>query len=119
MSSFQGVGIEGFHCIQVSSFQEVEIGGSTVYRGVLISGCWNREELHRIERCVRVGMYPFPFKLTSCNPNYVFLSFTVALSTFWSRLSITISLNFVINLSETTQFRELTRAVCLVKLKDL
>ena len=27
VSSFQGVGIEGFHC---------------VYRGVLISGCWNR-----------------------------------------------------------------------------
>ena len=49
--SFQGVGIEEFHCIQrcphfrvlllyteVSSFQ----GVATVYRGILISGCWNR-----------------------------------------------------------------------------
>ena len=39
--SFQGVGIEEFHCIQVSSFQGVGIEGSTVYRGVLISGGWN------------------------------------------------------------------------------
>ena len=54
VSSFQGVGIEGFHC-------------STVYRGVLISGCWNRgvplytevssfqgvgiEGFHCIQRC--------------------------------------------------------------------
>ena len=32
MSSFQGVGIEEFHCI-------FRVLSSTVYRGVLISGC--------------------------------------------------------------------------------
>ena len=36
MTSFQGVKIEGF---QVSSFQGVV---KCVYRGVLISVCWNR-----------------------------------------------------------------------------
>ena len=51
----------------MSSFQGVEIEGSTVYRGVLISGGWNRgvplytevssfqgvgiEEFHYIQRC--------------------------------------------------------------------
>ena len=53
MSSFLGVGIERFHCIQrcphfrgevplytvVFSFQGID---STIYRGVLISGGWNR-----------------------------------------------------------------------------
>ena len=38
MSSFQGVHIEGegFHCIQRC------LEDSTLHRGVLISGCWNR-----------------------------------------------------------------------------
>ena len=41
MSSFQGVGIEVFHCIQrCPHFRGL---GSTVHRGVLISGGWNRE----------------------------------------------------------------------------
>ena len=35
MSSFQGIGIEGFHYREVSSFQGV---GMEVYRGVLSSG---------------------------------------------------------------------------------
>ena len=40
MSSFQGVGIEEFPLYtEVSSFQGV---GSTVYRGVFISGGWSR-----------------------------------------------------------------------------
>ena len=43
MSSFQGVGIEEFHCIQrCPHFRGLEWRSSTVYRGVLISGCWNR-----------------------------------------------------------------------------
>ena len=43
MPSFQGVGIEEFHCIQrCPHFRVLEQRGSTVYRGVLISGCWNR-----------------------------------------------------------------------------
>ena len=65
MSSFQGVGIEEFHCIQrCPHFRGLS---STVYRGVLISGCWNRgfplytevssfqgvgiEGFHCIQRC--------------------------------------------------------------------
>ena len=80
MSSFQGVGIEGFHCyteVSISGcgnrgvpllYRGVLISGgwnrgSTVYRGVLISGCWNRgvlvslfqgvgiEGFHCIQRC--------------------------------------------------------------------
>ena len=39
VSSFQGVGIV---YTEMSSFQGVRIGGLTVYRGVLISGCRNR-----------------------------------------------------------------------------
>ena len=40
MSSFQGVAIEEFHCIQrCPHFRGL---GFTVYRGVLISGGWNR-----------------------------------------------------------------------------
>ena len=54
MSSFQGVGIEEFHCIQrcphftvlgIEEFHCILISGCWnrgVYRGVLISGCWNR-----------------------------------------------------------------------------
>ena len=43
MSSFQGVGIKEFHCIQrYPHFSVLNRGGSTVYRGVLISGCWNK-----------------------------------------------------------------------------
>ena len=43
MSSFQGVGIEEFHCIQkCTHFNGLEERGSTVYRGILISGSWNR-----------------------------------------------------------------------------
>ena len=41
MSSFQGVEIEGstvYRGVLISG-----CWGSTVYRGVLISGCWNRE----------------------------------------------------------------------------
>ena len=68
MSSFQGVGIEEFHCIQrCPHFRGLEYRSSTVYRGVLISGGWNRgvplytevssfqgvgiEEFHSIQRC--------------------------------------------------------------------
>ena len=40
VSSFQ-VGIEGVHCIQRCPHFRLELRGSTVYRGVLISG-WNR-----------------------------------------------------------------------------
>ena len=67
-SSFLGVGVERFHCIQkCPHFREFKYRGSTVYRGVLISGGWNRgvplyrevssfqgvgiEEFHCIERC--------------------------------------------------------------------
>ena len=43
VSSLQGVGIEGFHCIQRCPHSRVlEERGSTVYRGVLTSGCWKR-----------------------------------------------------------------------------
>ena len=43
VSSFQGVGIEEFHCIQrCPHFKVLEWRSSTVYRGVLVSGCWNR-----------------------------------------------------------------------------
>ena len=43
VSSFQRIGIEGFHCIQrCPRFRMLEQRGSTVYRCVLISGCWNR-----------------------------------------------------------------------------
>ena len=60
MSSLQGVGREGFHCIQRCPHSRVleergstvyrggphsrvlEERGSTVYRGVLTPGCWNR-----------------------------------------------------------------------------
>ena len=39
-----GVGIEEFHCIQrCPHFRGLEQRSSTVYRGVLISGGWNRE----------------------------------------------------------------------------
>ena len=67
MSLFQGVGIEESHCIQRSP--HFRVLGSTVYRGVLISGCCNRgvplytemssfqgvgiEEFHCIQRCPR------------------------------------------------------------------
>ena len=61
-TAFHGVGIEEFHSIQrCPNFRELE------YRGVLISGCWNRgvplytevssfqgvgiEEFHCIQRC--------------------------------------------------------------------
>ena len=48
VSSFQGVGIEEFPLyIEVYSFQE---RSSTVYRDVLISGCWNIG-FHCIQRC--------------------------------------------------------------------
>ena len=41
--SFQGVGIEKFHYIQrCPHFRGLEQRSSTVYRGVLISGGWNR-----------------------------------------------------------------------------
>ena len=37
------VGIEGLHCIQrCPHFRGLEKRGSTVYRGVLILGAWNR-----------------------------------------------------------------------------
>ena len=55
----------------MSSFQGVGIEGSTVYRDVLISGCWNRgvplytevssfqgvgiEEFHCIQRCSQLN----------------------------------------------------------------
>ena len=43
MSSFQGFGIEKSHCIQkCPHFKDLELRGSTVYRGILISGGWNR-----------------------------------------------------------------------------
>ena len=70
VSSFQGVGIEEFHCIQqrCHHFRVLEWRSSTIYRGVLISGGWNRgvplyttevspfqgvgiEEFHYIQRC--------------------------------------------------------------------
>ena len=68
VSSFQGIGIEEFHCIQrCPHFRVLEYRSSTVYRGVLIPGCWNRgvplytevssfqgvgiEEFHCIQRC--------------------------------------------------------------------
>ena len=42
MFSFQGVGIERFHCIQrCPHFRGLEYRGTAVYRGVLISGGWN------------------------------------------------------------------------------
>ena len=42
MSPFQGVGMEEFHCIQrCPHFRVLEWRSSTVYRGVLISECWN------------------------------------------------------------------------------
>ena len=41
VSSFQGVEIEGFHCTQ--RCLHFRVWSSTLYRGVLISGCWNRE----------------------------------------------------------------------------
>ena len=45
VSSLQGVGIERFHCIQrCPHFRELEYRGSTVYRGLLTSGGWNRED---------------------------------------------------------------------------
>ena len=44
VSSFQVVGIEEFHCIQrCPHFRELEEKGSTVYRGVFISGSWKRK----------------------------------------------------------------------------
>ena len=66
MSSFQGVGIEGFHSIQrcphfrgvsyteVSSFQR-----GFIYRGVLISGGWNRgvSQYTEVSSFQGVGMY--------------------------------------------------------------
>ena len=70
VSSFHGIVIyRGVHILGrlYSTFQGVGIEGSTVYRGVLISGCWNRgvplytevssfqgvgiEEFHCIQRC--------------------------------------------------------------------
>ena len=40
---FQGVEIEVFHCIQrCPYFRGWNRGSSTVCKGVLISGCWNR-----------------------------------------------------------------------------
>ena len=74
MSSFQGVGVEGFHCIQrCPHFRVLEWRSSTVYRGVLISGCWNRgvplytevssfqgigiEGFHHIQRCPHLGSW--------------------------------------------------------------
>ena len=53
MSSFQGVGIERFHYTEVSSFQGVGI--STIYRGVLISGGWNRERCSTVYRGVLIS----------------------------------------------------------------
>ena len=50
VSSFQGVGIKEFHCIQRCP-HFVRIEGSIVYRGVLISGGWNRG-IPRIQRCL-------------------------------------------------------------------
>ena len=68
MSSLEGVGREGFHCIQrCPHLRVLEERGSTVYRGVLTSGCWKRgvplytevsslegvgrEGFHCIQRC--------------------------------------------------------------------
>ena len=80
VSSFQGVRIVGLYCMEVFSFQGIGFhciqmtcpqfrggGGSTVYRGVLNSGGWNRglplytevssiqgvgiEGFHCIQRC--------------------------------------------------------------------
>ena len=67
VSSFQGVGIEGFHCIQ--RCPHFRGWNRWVYRGVLISGSWNRgvplytevssfqgvgiEVFHCIQRCPR------------------------------------------------------------------
>ena len=64
VSSFQGVGIEEFHCIQRCPHFRGENRGVPLYTGVLISGGWNRrvtevstfqgvgiEEFHCIQRC--------------------------------------------------------------------
>ena len=68
VSSFHGVGMEEFHCIQrCPHFMGLEWRSSTVYRGVLISWGWNggvplytevsslhgvgTEEFHCIQRC--------------------------------------------------------------------
>ena len=73
VSSFQGVGIEEFHCVQrCPHFRVLEQRSSTVYRRVLISGCWNRgvplytevssfqgvgiEEFHCIQRFHFIGL---------------------------------------------------------------
>ena len=60
----------------VTSFQGVGIEGSTVYRGVLIPGSWNREvplytevssfqgaEFHSIKKCCHIwcGVAPYVF----------------------------------------------------------
>ena len=70
MSSFQGVGIEEFHCIQrCPYFKGLESRSSTVYRGVFILGGWNRGVLLRgvlilrglecIQMCRRDGIEGF------------------------------------------------------------
>ena len=53
LSTFQGVGIEEFRCIQSYSFQEVEI---VRFHCILISGSWNREVPRSIEAVVYGGV---------------------------------------------------------------
>ena len=61
MSSFQGVGIEEFHCIEVSSFQDVGI-----------------EELHCIQRCPH-------FKLLVLYTGVLISGMMEFISGYWNR----------------------------------
>ena len=73
ISSFHGVGIEFHNKQRCLHFRGLEYS-STEYRGVLISGCWNRGvplytevssfqgvgmEFHCIQRCPQVGVKGF------------------------------------------------------------
>ena len=55
--SFQVVGIEEFYCTQrCPHFRKLS---STVYRGVLISGCWNRLDVPLLNRNKYINIIRF------------------------------------------------------------
>ena len=102
VSSFQGVGIEGFHCIQSLHFREEY---PTIYRGVyrgvyLISGCWNRgvplytevssfqgvgiEEFHCIQRCPHFRQLVKNFYSVHYDCETCYLSYRASFLPLWS-----------------------------------
>ena len=76
VTTLQGVGTEGFHCMQRRPhYRVLEQRGSTAYRGDHITGCWNRGVPLYTEVTTLQGVRTEGFHCTvSCDQSNLFVS---------------------------------------------